>query len=515
MNLRKLLSRRALLWIGLTASLFLLGLMALGAFLLRPAHIKALAEKKLEEHLNLDASIEHISVSLVPSLAITGRGLALRIPNRPDLPPFISIASFAMEVGVFSILREHVDTVHADGLKISVPPADSRPDMSDDGSGERPEVIIDHFITHDALLTFVRSEPGKNPLQFAIADLEVDGVGFNEKMPFRAHLTNPIPRGEVAATGHIGPWRKDDGTRTPLDGEYTFTDADLSTINGIGGRLSSKGSFTGNLVAIDATGVADVPDFNLDLGGKSAHLVANFETTVNGTDGTTVLKKVEATLGRTPISVTGAIVNLEGPGRHAVDLRVHVAKGRIEDLLSLVIDAPKPVMVGAVSFESTFSLPPGPTRVRDRVRLAGSFGLAKTQFTNPEVQDKLTSLSRRSQGKDEDDPVDRVLSNLRGRFALAHGRARLNQLTFQVPGAEVALDGTYGLADGALEFQGTLTMEATVSKAVGGFKSFFLKPFDGLFKKDGAGAVLPIKIRGTRDDPSFGLEMGKVFKRGK
>jgi len=30
---------------------------------------------------------------------------------------------------------------------------------------------------------------------------------------------------------------------------------------------------------------------------------------------------------------------------------------------------------------------------------------------------------------------------------------------------------------------------------------------------NGAGAVLPIKISGTKDKPEFGLEVGKVFKK--
>jgi len=43
-----------------------------------------------------------------------------------------------------------------------------------------------------------------------------------------------------------------------------------------------------------------------------------------------------------------------------------------------------------------------------------------------------------------------------------------------------------------------------VSKAVGGFKSIFLRVVDPFFKKRG-GTVLPIKIRGTIDAPEVGL----------
>ena len=47
-------------------------------------------------------------------------------------------------------------------------------------------------------------------------------------------------------------------------------------------------------------------------------------------------------------------------------------------------------------------------------------------------------------------------------------------------------------------------MQATISKMVGGWKGFLLKPADRFFKKNGAGAEIPIYIAGTRDDPHFG-----------
>ena len=44
-------------------------------------------------------------------------------------------------------------------------------------------------------------------------------------------------------------------------------------------------------------------------------------------------------------------------------------------------------------------------------------------------------------------------------------------------------------------------------------KSVLLKVVDPLFKRDGSGAVLPITIRGTRREPKFGLDFGRVLKR--
>ena len=95
------------------------------------------------------------------------------------------------------------------------------------------------------------------------------------------------------------------------------------------------------------------------------------------------------------------------------------------------------------------------------------------------MQDKLRELSRRSQGKGQDEDPGRVLTAMKGKFALRHGALSLPDLTFQVPGAAVNLAGKYQIDGEVIDFRGTLKMQASVSQAVGGFKSIFLKPFDG------------------------------------
>lgn len=94
---------------------------------------------------------------------------------------------------------------------------------------------------------------------------------------------------------------------------------------------------------------------------------------------------------------------------------------------------------------------------------------------------------------------------------LDQGVIKFERLSFAVPGATVELQGSYGLHGEQLNFAGTLRTEARVSQMTTGIKSFFLKLADPLFKKKGAGAVIPVKISGTREQPQFGLDMGRVF----
>ena len=51
-----------------------------------------------------------------------------------------------------------------------------------------------------------------------------------------------------------------------------------------------------------------------------------------------------------------------------------------------------------------------------------------------------------------------------------------------------------------------------ISETVGGFKGVLLKVVDPLFKGDNGGSAIPIQISGRRDNPTFGLDKGRIFK---
>lgn len=508
--------RRIVAWIAASGLAVLVGLALSAAWMMRPASLKRLVEDGLASQLNLDTSVEHISVQFLPRPRVSGKALTLRVRERPDLPPFISIGTFWVDVGLLSIMRRHVGTVHVDGLEIIVPPRQDGGQPAETASAGRKDhgVVVDHLVAHDAKLSFVRKRPDRLPLMFRIHELKVEDIGFDRPIPFYARLTNPIPEGMVETRGTFGPWRRDDGTQTALSGEYTFLNANLATINGIGGTLQSTGRYEGELTQIAAYGSTYTPDFSLELGGKPLPLSTTFHAVIDGTNGSTELVSVNAKLLNTPITTSGSITNLDGPGRHDLKLDVTIDAGRIEDILALAIDTPDPMLRGDLSLRSTFALPPGKTKVPQRLAMRGQFGLGAATFTDSQVQAKLQELSRRSQGKEEDEPMLRVLTNLTGQFTVDSGVLTLSRLSFSVPGATVRLAGTYGLDSGAIDFRGTLRMQAGMSDVVGGFKSIFLKPFNPLFRKDSAGTWLPIKITGTREAPKMGIEMGKILKRG-
>jgi hypothetical protein len=241
-------------------------------------------------------------------------------------------------------------------------------------------------------------------------------------------------------------------------------------------------------------------------------LSTTFHAVIDGTNGNTYLNEVNARLQNTAFVAKGAITGTPGVKGRSVEVQMTMGDGRIEDLLALTVKSKVPALTGRISVKADLVLPPGPADVVERLKIAGQFDLSSGRFTGPAVQEKLAGMSARASGKDPEDAPATVMSDLEGRFRLASGSIWFGDLRFRIPGAGVRLAGSYGLRSEALEFDGTLRMDATISEAAGGgMKSIFLKIVDPFFKKKGAGAVLPIRVRGTRADPKFGLDVGKAL----
>jgi hypothetical protein len=175
-------------------------------------------------------------------------------------------------------------------------------------------------------------------------------------------------------------------------------------------------------------------------------------------------------------------------------------------LLRLAVKTTQPPLTGAVNFHTKFDLPPGEGDLADRLNLNGKFDVKQAQFTSPEVTAKNETLSRKGQGQPENKDAGSSVSQLKGNFVLDNGVITFRGLTFSVTGAEVALNGKYGLDKEDLDFYGKLRMQAKISQTTTGAKSFVLKAVDPFFRKNGQ-TELPIKITGQRDHPSFGLDL--------
>jgi hypothetical protein len=373
-------------------------------------------------------------------------------------------------------------------------------------------ISVDRFVCADTKLLINTDKPGKPPLEFDISDLRMKDIGPGLPLRFDATLINPKPVGNIQSTGSFGPLNEESPRDSAVVGDYSFTNADLGTIKGIGGILSSTGKYAGTLGRIEVEGQTDTPDFRIAISGHRVPLHTDFHAIVDGTDGDTYLDPVKASVLHSSFTASGKIVRVKDP-RHGHDIELNVVLGHatIEDLLQLGVKTDPPIMTGTVAMNTRLSLLPGEMDVSNRLKLAGSFHIPRGVFTNDKVQDRIDSLSLRSQGKHPDkqsQPDLNVRSDLEGKFALNHGVLAFSYLHFQIPGSHADMTGDYSLDGNIFDFHGTLRTDAKLSQMTTGWKSILLKPVDPFFHKHGAGAEIPFKITGTRAEPKFGLDLG-------
>ncbi|MGH9599518.1 MAG: hypothetical protein ACRD27_06615 [Terracidiphilus sp.] len=507
-------------------------------------YVRSRIVSALENHFHAHVELDSFHMSLVNGLWAEGKGLRIWPPappgSSPGSPaaapirgaPLIELAEFRFHAPLqYSPGKPfHISKIELKGLNVNLPPKKrfahaGKASQPANGGGALARIVVGTIECTDAHLTMETDKPGKLPLEFAIARLRLTNVSAGGAMRFKAELTNPKPVGTIYTQGTFGPWVVDDPGESAVAGAYHFEHANLATFKGIAGILSSTGRFGGTLRDITVDGETDTPDFRLTRAGNPMHLRTRFHAHVDGTDGDTWLEPVDATLGNSHFTAQGKIVRVTAPGTpngqplrslgHDIALTVNVDNGHIEDFLLLTSNDKTPMLTGAITVKTTLDIPPGPARVEDRLKLNGSFTLTNALFTSAKIQGRIKELSLRGQGQPKGGngaDAAAVRSTMQGDFQMAAGVVTLPSLKYIVPGAEIELKGTYGIASGALSFTGRARMQATISQMVGGWKGFLLKPADKIFEKNGAGTSVPIVIGGTREKPDFGIDFGGIKK---
>ena len=240
----------------------------------------------LNSRFDSKVDLESLQVEIYPTPRVSGKGLVLRHNGRTDVPPLITMDTFDANASVKGLIRRplHLKDVKIEGLNIHVPPGGLSPqDKAGDDEPRRPKdlpppaivptapppsaVLIDSIHSKRARLEIESRRANRLPRIFDIEDLAMRGFGRAEGAEFHAGLINPIPRGRIETSGNFGPWNPEEPDLTPIKGEYAFKEANLNDIKGIGGTLSSVGTYSGVLRRVDVEGQTETPNFSIDFAG--------------------------------------------------------------------------------------------------------------------------------------------------------------------------------------------------------------------------------------------------------
>ncbi len=518
------MNRRRKIILGvLVGTLVLAGVgLAISARQLEP-RLRDWVTSTLSESLQSEVELGEVKLRWVP-LRLQAENLTVRHHGRTDVPPLLIVKSFTVDLKPTELWSSTVEHVMVDGLEINIPPKDPStgkrplPRPGDDGATDDDDkadsdgVLIKRLTATNARLAIVPREAGKNAKVWDIFELSMQNLGDGNASPFTASLVNPIPYGKIESTGTFGPWNSDEPGASPVAGDYTFA-ADLGTIDGLAGDLNAIGKMEGTIERIATTGQTRTTNFRLtELDGDALPLTTSYDAVVDGTKGDVELRRVDVDLGRSRFLAKGVVEGTKGIKGKRVVVNVKSDNANLGELLRFVSKGAQPPAYGQLRIDTALDLPQGKAPVLARLQLEGSVRAERVTFTSDAVQDKIDELSRRGQGRPKDASIDEVASLMAAKFALKDGLFTYETLSFNVQGADVQLNGTHSLRSKTLDLAGEVKLNATVSQTMTGYKSWLLKPFDALFKKDGAGTRLVIRVQGTQDQPKVGLDVGKTLK---
>jgi hypothetical protein len=419
--------------------------------------------------------------------------------------PLITIGKLIIRGSYFGILSRRLTRITAENMHVFIPSFGSGATFHTTPS----KITIDEVVANGAVLEFALRKPDQQPLRFEIHEALLRDVGWKGALSYRVRVRNPEPPGQITASGKFGVWNINDPGQTPVSGEYKFDQADLSVYQGIAGVLSSAGKFSGVLAHIDIAGSTDTPDFEVQLGGHRVQLTTEFSAYVDAIRGDTFLKRVDAYFWRTHIVAEGSIAESPGGQGKTALIDMRASNGRIEDILRLFVKADRPPMSGSVTLQARTEIPPGERPFLEKVKLRGGFGVEAGTFSKRDTQESVNKLSAEAGGEGEKDASDpeTVLTGLTGQVALEDHTARFSDLSFGVPGAFSRVHGTYNLISHRIDLHGRLRVDTKISNTTTGAKAILLKMMDPFFKKKRKGEVLPVRISGTYEHPSFGLDL--------
>lgn len=481
----------------------------------------------LQDVLASQVKIGHYHRLYFPSPGFMAADITLQRKTAPDLPPLGFASSVTVQGSWLDLLllRQRVRKVDITGLHIVIPPVNSSALHEDFPPGSSagfvgPSVAIEQLTIHVSTLDILRVDGGR--FSFPIQMLTIHNVQQGRALSYSVDMHNAMPTGHILSVGSFGPINPNNLGATPLSGDFNFSSVNLHDLGDISGTLSSTGHFSGTLASLEARASSSAPDFAVD-DGKPTPIDGSAQCTLNGLNGNVVFHAIEAKIGATTALAQGAVIG----SPKVTDLDFSVTGGRVQDMLRPFLQAAVPV-TGSAWLHGHAHLDPEKKGLAflQRLKVDGVFDVPAERLTDRTEEKTLSSFSQRAQTDKHaiSNPIPAkpapanpavtnppatksadqssssaadVLSSVKGPARIRNGVVSTQRLTFQIPGAEADVSGTFNLHDCTVHMAGILRMQADISHTDTGFKSMLLKPLIPFFKKKHAGAVVPIAVTGS------------------
>ena len=471
-------------------------------------------EASLAESTGAVVHIGQFEKSYFPP-GFTARDVTFGRTDRPDQPVTAALKQMVVKTRWTYLLmsRRRASEIIVYDTHLLIPSRSDGRKMPK--SKTKRELTIGTLTFYRVTIDFAPKDPAAQPIQISMRQLLLTEIAGGQPFHFDAFVENPMPHGEVHEEGMFGPWLSDEPTRTPVEGTYTFQNANLSDLHGVSGLLQAQGKFRGELGKIDIEGTATVPDFRVIHASHQAKLDCTYRASANAMNGDVDLHAVHVHLGQTDIESNGRVAGEPGRQGKVTMLHASVAHGRVEDLEYLFIASKTAPLSGTVSLETAIRLHSGSAHFFTRLEMAGHFETTGDTFHNPNTQGMLNRLAESAAGESKraQDTDPRVASSkMRANVVVRNGMATIDHLVLAAPDTTVHMDGTFHLISKDVNMKGTLQTSGKLSDTQTGFKSFAVKMITPFLKKANHTKLVPFAITGKYGDLHTRLDLDQKHK---
>src|SRR5207245_1626405 len=121
------------------------------------------AEEALRQRFASDVELKSFSVTVLPDVIASGRGLTIRHHGRADVPPLISIEKFSIHTrlgDVFAAPRR-VRKLRLEGLRIFIPMGQASSGPQSGPKSSAFPFVVDEVVADGTVLQILPRTPGK------------------------------------------------------------------------------------------------------------------------------------------------------------------------------------------------------------------------------------------------------------------------------------------------------------------------------------------------------------------
>ena len=399
-------------------------------------------------------------------------------------------------------------------------PAAAPASSADSGISNRPASTLTTFLVARTAIEDGRVEIARMPAQGAAivyqhVNLTVRDFSFASQFPFE--LSAGLPAGgAISATGHVGPFNRDDLAASPGDAHvyvkgldpvaagFLDPDAGLALLADIDLHAASDGQ------TLNTSGNLHVQNLKLRKGAAPARkpLDFAFKATYQMKANNGKIEDAAAQIDASALHVSGTYqITALGVEDPLLDLKIAGQGLSIDDLQSLMTAAGVQLPNRSVLKGGTLSLD---LSLRGQVKsliVAGTITLDKTHLVGFDLGSKIHGVAALG-GMKTGDTTD--VDKLRATVRITNSEVAVQTIEAVIPPlGEVVGSGTVGAAN-QLDFD---LLAKVTAKGIGRVGGSLLTKLNGSGGASGKVSGVPLRVTGTPEEPNITADVSGIFQR--